>query len=114
MFTIGKGLGGGYQPVSAVLFNQKVIDVIGTESGFIHAQTFQGSPIATHTGFVVLSIILKDNLVANSAKRGKYIMKHLKANLQDHPYVGDIRGMGLFIGIEFVADKASKAPFDAK
>lgn len=113
--TIGKGLGGGYQPIAAVLISKRVVDVFMNGGGqFIHGQTYQAMPIQAAAALRVQTIIRDDNLLDNVKIQGAYMEECLKSLLADHPNVGDIRGRGLFWGIEFVKDKATKEPFDPK
>lgn len=113
--TIGKGLGAGYQPVAAVLIGQKVVDCLMEGTGqFIHGQTYQGMPVQAAAALEVQKIVREDNLMDNVKIQGAYLEKRLKALLSNHPNVGDIRGRGLFWGIEFVKDKQTKEPFDRK
>ncbi|KAH7115467.1 pyridoxal phosphate-dependent transferase [Dactylonectria estremocensis] len=110
--AIGKGLGAGFVPVSGVLANQRVVDALQRGTGvFSHAQTFQGHPISCAAALEVQRIIQADNLLANVREMGQELSGLLKRLLSDHPNVGDIRGKGLFWGIEFVQDKLSKKSF---
>ncbi|KAJ0337181.1 hypothetical protein KNSL1_013002 [Colletotrichum chrysophilum] len=110
--TIGKGLAGGYQPIAGVLVNKRVVEVLekGT-SAFVHGHTYQGHPVACAAALEVQQIIQSDGLVANVQNMGQLLSGLLKESLMDHPYVGDIRGKGLFWGIEFVRDKQTKVPW---
>lgn len=111
--TVGKGLGAGYQPIAAVLVSHKVVTSLLKGSGqFVHGQTYQGMPVQAAAALEVQKIVREDNLMKNVRSRGAYLEKRLKALLGDHPNVGDIRGRGLFWGIEFVKDKKTKEPFD--
>jgi hypothetical protein len=111
IMTMGKGLSGGYVPLSAVLATRKVIDPIAKGSGaFKHAQTFSHSPAICAAGLAAVRHIKKHGLVERSAKMGAVLQRKL-AVLLDLPSVGDVRGLGLLAGIEFVADKKTKAPF---
>lgn len=113
--TIGKGLGAGYQPVAALLISQKIVDTLMDGSGqFIHGQTYQGMPVQAAAALEVQKIVREGNLMQNVQTQGAYFEKRLKALLGSHPNVGDIRGRGLFWGIEFVKDKTTKEPFDPK
>ncbi|KAK5166679.1 uncharacterized protein LTR77_008223 [Saxophila tyrrhenica] len=113
IMTIGKGLGGGYQPVAATLANHKVVDVLFNGTGaFSHGQTYQGHPIACRAAVEVQRIIRDDNLVANVRKQGALLSKLLKEKVGSHGAVGDIRGKGLFWGIEFVSNKSAKTPYE--
>ena len=113
LMAIAKGLGGGYQPVGAVLIGAKIIDAIGAGSGFFqHGHTYIGHPVACATALAVQQVLARDKLVERCARQGKRLRARLDAAFGDHPCVGDIRGRGLFHGIELVADRASKSPFD--
>lgn len=112
IMTMGKGLGGGYMPVACVLANRKVIDVLYRGTGaFSHGQTYQGHPVACSAAAEVQRIIKDNDLVANVRKQGALLGKLLKEKVGIHWCVGDVRGKGLFWGIEFVANKATKEPF---
>lgn len=110
IMTMGKGLSGGYVPLSAVLATKKVIDPIANGSkAFKHAQTFSHSPAICAAGLAAVRHIKKEKLVERCAKTGAVLQKKLSA-LLDLPNVGDVRGLGLLAGVEFVADKKTKAP----
>ncbi|KAF2143408.1 uncharacterized protein K452DRAFT_347250 [Aplosporella prunicola CBS 121167] len=113
--TIGKGLGGGYAPVAGILINRRVVDTLDKGTGsFSHGQTYQGHPIACAAAAEVQRIIREDKLVDNARELGEHLASLLRKSLGDHPNVGNIRGRGLFWGlqIEFVRNKAAKQPFD--
>lgn len=111
--TIAKGLGGGYQPIGAVLANGRVADAFRSGSGaFMHGHTYLGHPIACAAALAVQRVIREEGLLSQVVSRGDLLMKQLQARFSGHPHVGDVRGRGLFIGIELVADLASKQPFD--
>lgn len=113
MMTLGKGLGGGYQPIAAMLANHKVIDVLAKGSGaFSHGQTYQAHPLACRAALEVQRIIRDDDLVSNVRAQGKLLGQLLRDQLSSHPHVGNIRGQGLFWGVEIVKDKATRKPFD--
>ncbi|PLB33759.1 aminotransferase, class III [Aspergillus candidus] len=110
--TIGKGLGGGYAPVSALLIGEKIVQAIDRGTGaFRHGQTYQGHPISCAAALAVQKIIKRDNLLENVRAMGAYLEERLRDTLGGHPFVGDIRGKGLFWGIEFVKDKSTKEAF---
>lgn len=112
---IGKGLGGGYQPIAAILISEKIVNRLKKGTGsFVHGQTYESMPIQAAAALEVQKIIQKDNLLYNVRKQGAYLEKRLKQELSEHPNVGDIRRKGLFWGIEFVKNKNTKEPFDRK
>ncbi|KAM0747529.1 adenosylmethionine--8-amino-7-oxononanoate transaminase [Meredithblackwellia eburnea MCA 4105] len=112
--TIGKGINGGYQPLSAVLMSQKVVDGLKSGSGsFANGQTYQSLPSAAACGLAVLKIFETDNVLENCTARGKELLDGLTRAIGEHPNVGEIRGRGLFLSLEFVTDKATKGTFPA-
>ena len=112
--VIGKSLGAGYIPISAVLINERVISALKEGSGyFAHGQTYQSHPAACAAALEVQRIVQGDNLLENVRCMGAYLELLLHQRLDAHPHVGHIRGRGLFWGIEFVANKVTKVPFDS-
>ncbi|KAK6007281.1 hypothetical protein QM012_006289 [Aureobasidium pullulans] len=113
--TIGKGLGGGYAPIAGVLISRKVTDTLFQGTGaFTHGQTYQGHPVSCRAALEVLRTLQDEKLVQNAASMGEKLEELLKRHVLPLPHVGDVRGKGLFWGIEFVKDKATKEPFDPK
>ena len=111
--TIAKGLGAGYQPIGATLVNKKVFDVIYNGSGYFqHGHTYMGHATACAASLAVMNTIEHDNLLKNVLYLGEKLQSQLENEFSTHPYIGDIRGRGLFRGIEFVKDKISKDTFD--
>ncbi|MGP9551995.1 MULTISPECIES: aspartate aminotransferase family protein [unclassified Halomonas] len=111
--TIAKGLGGGYQPIGAVMLSDKIYDSFANGSGlFQHGHTYIGHPVAAATANKVVEIIARPETLANVNAMGARLHSGLEAVLGASPYVGDIRGRGLFRGIELVADRDTKTPFD--
>ena len=113
LVTIAKGLGAGYQPVGAVVVTQKVYDAITSGSGFFqHGHTYLGHAAACAGALAVQERLHKDGLLAKVKPLGALFEKKLRAAFGSHSNVGDIRGRGLFWGVELVADRATKQPFD--
>ncbi|MBO6581161.1 MAG: aminotransferase class III-fold pyridoxal phosphate-dependent enzyme, partial [Thalassospira sp.] len=111
--TIAKGLGAGYQPIGAVLVSKKINDAIANGSGFFqHGHTYQGHATACAAALATQRAIKERNLLTNVVKQGENLVAALEAKLGQHPFVGDIRGRGLFRGVELVADRETKDPFD--
>ncbi|UTA80707.1 aspartate aminotransferase family protein [Halomonas sp. XH26] len=111
--TIAKGLGGGYQPIGAVMLSDKIYDSFANGSGlFQHGHTYIGHPVAAATANKVVEIIARPETLANVNAMGARLQSGLEDILGASPYVGDIRGRGLFRGIELVADRDTKTPFD--
>jgi adenosylmethionine-8-amino-7-oxononanoate aminotransferase len=115
LMAIAKGLGGGYQPVGAVLLNKRIFEAFSLGSGFFqHGHTYMGHPMAAAAGLAVQDVIRRDGLLANVAAMGNYLQRRLEQRFANHHHVGDIRGRGLFRGVELVADCGSKQPFAAQ
>lgn len=113
ILTCAKGLGGGYQPIGAVLASQQIYDTIAEGSGaFQHGFTYIGHATACAAALAVQRTIVADDLLANVNRQGAALKEALVERFGNHHHVGDIRGRGLFIGLELVADRASKEPFD--
>ncbi|MCA8879820.1 MAG: aspartate aminotransferase family protein [Rhodobacteraceae bacterium] len=110
---IAKGLGAGYQPIGAMLCTADIYDAIDRGSGFFqHGHTYNGHPVATAAGLAVLTAILERGLLERVQVQGQTLERRLISRFGEHAHVGDIRGRGLFRGVELVADRASKMPFD--
>lgn len=115
LMTVAKGLGGGYQPIGAVLLAQKVFDAFAGGSGvFQHGHTYLNHPVACAAALAVQDVIKRGDLLTNVRTQGEHLARRLRERFSNHPYVGDIRGRGLFQALEFVTDRGTKAPFDPK
>ena len=113
LMTIAKGLGGGYQPIGAVLASSKIVEAFRTGSGlFQHGHTYIGHPVACAAALAVQKVIARDKLLESVKVRGAYLDMRLRETFANNPHVGDIRGRGLFRGVELVEDRATKATFD--
>ena len=111
--AVAKGLGGGYAPIGGILAAGRVIAALRDGSGgFMHGQTYQAHPVACAAALEVQRIVAEDGLVADAARQGKHLERLLVERFGNHRAVGDIRGRGLFQALEFVADRASRIPFD--
>lgn len=114
ILCIAKGLGAGYQPIGAMLCSGKIYDSIANGTGFFqHGHTYIGHPTACAAGLAVVSEIIEKNLPQRVQIMGAKLNSALNASFGQHPNVGDIRGRGLFQGIELVADRETKTPFDS-
>jgi adenosylmethionine-8-amino-7-oxononanoate aminotransferase len=111
MIVVGKGIASGYAPLGAVLVSARVVETFERGSGiFQHGFTYQAHPVCTAAGNAVLDYLESRKLFERVASISKTLFADLEC-LRSHPNVGDIRGMGLLIGIEFVRDKSSREPF---
>ncbi|MEZ5647297.1 MAG: aspartate aminotransferase family protein [Burkholderiaceae bacterium] len=113
LLTIAKGLGGGYQPIGAVLVQERLVDAMRNGSGlFQHGHTYLGHAVACAAALAVQEVIHRDGLLDRVKAAGDHLQRELQQRFGDHSHVGDIRGRGLFLGLEFVADRDSKRWFD--
>ena len=113
MLTIAKGLGAGYQPIGALLVSGAIYDAIAQGSGFFqHGHTYMGHPMAAAAANAVLTEIEDRDLLAAVRRQGELLDRSLRERLGQHPHVGDIRGRGLFRGVELVEDRGTRRPFD--
>lgn len=111
--TIAKGLGGGYQPIGGLLLSDKIYNAFRDGSGlFQHGHTYLGHPIAAAAADKVVEIMTRPGLMDHVQAMGQRLHDGLVSSLGQHPNIGDIRGRGLFRGIELVADRDSKEPLD--
>jgi adenosylmethionine-8-amino-7-oxononanoate aminotransferase len=113
LMSVAKGLAGGYIPLGAAVFQQHIGQTILEKQGqYLTGHTFSGHTLACAAGVAVQTIVEREKLVEKVAISGEWLKKTLQAELSLHPHVGDIRGRGFFVGVEFVADKETKRPFD--
>lgn len=113
LLCLAKGLGAGYQPIGAVLVGERVFRPFRDGRGaFEHGHTYMGHPTACAAALAVQRAIRDRDLLANVRRRGETLARMLKEAMGQHPHVGDIRGRGLFRGIELVADRETREPFD--
>jgi len=111
--AIAKGLGAGYQPIGAMLCTATIHDAIAAGSGFFqHGHTYMGHPVAAAAALTVLTKLTDGGLAARSMEMGARLDAALRDAFGQHPHVGDIRGRGLFRGLELVEDRETKRPFD--
>jgi adenosylmethionine-8-amino-7-oxononanoate aminotransferase len=111
LMTLGKGIGGGYAPLSALVATDRVARVVAEGSGgLVHAQTFSHHPVLCAGGLAALRYLSEHRLVARAAETGRVLHRELEA-LRALPHVGDVRGRGLLAAVEFVADPVTRAPF---
>jgi adenosylmethionine-8-amino-7-oxononanoate aminotransferase len=114
LMTIAKGLGGGYEPIGAVLLSRQIYDTFAEGSGFFqHGHTYMAHPLACAAGLAVQETIRRDNLLANVREMGTRLRRRLGERFGNHAHVGDIRGRGLFQAIELVEDRLTRVPFES-
>jgi L-2,4-diaminobutyrate transaminase len=116
--TLAKGITSAYFPLSASVVSEKMWEVLREASPkygpVMHGFTYSGHPVGGAVALANIDIIEREGLVDNSAKMGVYLRDRLRARVGDNPYIGEIRGQGLMVGVEFVADKAARRFFDPR
>ncbi|RPJ11076.1 MAG: aspartate aminotransferase family protein [Deltaproteobacteria bacterium] len=114
MIVVGKGLSSGYTPIYTVIVKEEIYTTIKDGSGaFVHGHTYSQNPLSSAIASAVIDYLLRHNLISRSASMGGHLNRALQS-LRKYDFVGDVRGKGLFAGIEFVKDKKTKEPFDPK
>lgn len=114
LICAAKGMSAGYSPLGAVIAKEEVFNAFLNGSGvFVHGHTYGGNPLSAAVSLAVVKTIVKDKLVENSRNVGEYLLNRLKEKLLPFWFVGDVRGIGLMQGVEFVRDKKTKEPFAA-
>jgi adenosylmethionine-8-amino-7-oxononanoate aminotransferase len=114
LLTIAKGLGAGYQPIGATLVSDRIYQAITGGSGFFqHGHTYIGHATACAAALEVQRVIDDEHLLDNVKARGEQLRSLLREHYAQHPHIGDVRGRGLFVGVELVRERATKTPFDA-
>jgi adenosylmethionine-8-amino-7-oxononanoate aminotransferase len=112
VMTLGKGVTGGYFPLSVVAVREPDVETISQAHGdFVHGGTFSHHAVGGAVALASLRYLEKHDLVAAAATRGAYLGRRLSDALGEFACVGDVRGLGMFWGVEFVADRKTKAPF---
>jgi adenosylmethionine-8-amino-7-oxononanoate aminotransferase len=111
--TLAKGLAGGYQPIGAVLCSDKVYDAFAAGTGaFVNGHTYSAHPIACAAALAVQDVIRDENLLDRVRAAGVHLRERLLERFGAHRHVGDVRGRGLLMAIELVADRETKLAFD--
>ncbi|MDA1135400.1 MAG: aspartate aminotransferase family protein [Proteobacteria bacterium] len=115
IITIAKGLGAGYQPIGAMMCQDYIYDAISNGSGFFqHGHTYLGHPIACAASLAVLTKLIDEDMCKQVKEKGNILQRTLQRVIGQNQFVGDIRGRGLFRGIEIVKNKSTKEPFPKK
>ncbi|SIP89604.1 aminotransferase family protein [Marinobacterium stanieri] len=114
LIALAKGMGAGYYPVAAMMARQELVDQVLETGGFMHGHTYAGNPLACATALAVVRATKEQELVANAARQGAYLREGLDKLAEKHACIGQVRGVGLLQGVEFVADRDSKTPYPAE
>lgn len=108
--AISKGFGAGYVPLGAMVAQSAIVDAVQAAGGFMHGHTYAGNPLACAAGLAVLEEILAQGMMDNAARVGAVLKARLSALMQRYGFIGDVRGEGLLLAFEFVADRETRAP----
>lgn len=111
IIAAAKGASSGYWPLGLAISSGEVADTVRQGGGFIHGFTFSHAPIGAAVGHAVLRRLIDDDLVSRAANSGKQLLESLRSSLTDIPIVGDVRGVGLLLGVELVSDRTTKTSF---
>jgi adenosylmethionine-8-amino-7-oxononanoate aminotransferase len=111
VMAAAKGVAGGYFPLGLAVASGAVYETIAAGGGFVHGFTYSHSPVGAAAAAEVLRILESERLVEASAEKGERLLALVRTRLGGHPNVGDVRGRGLLVGLELVADRATRAPF---
>ncbi|TAK25465.1 MAG: aspartate aminotransferase family protein [Chloroflexota bacterium] len=113
LFCVGKGVSGGYAPLSAVVLSERVADAFWGDPGaqFQAGHTFAGNPVACAAGLAAIDVLLSCGVLENGAAVGQYAKERMRSMAERHPSIGDVRGEGMFLGFEFVTDRSTRARF---
>ena len=110
LIALSKGFGAGYMPLGAMIARSDMVEAVLDSGGFIHGHTYAGNPLACVAGLAVLDEIEKHDLTQNAARMGDALTTRLNGLMQKYPLIGDVRGKGLLLAFEMMADRATKAP----
>lgn len=110
IIVLGKGLGAGYVPLSAVISRSNIVEAVLADGGFMHGYTYAGNPLACRAGLAVLKEIISQDLIGNAARMGEVLKSRLTALMERFPFIGDVRGKGLLLAFELVRDKSTMEP----
>ena len=108
--ALAKGLGAGYAPLGAMVARSEIVDAVIAKGGFMHGYTYAGNPLACSAGLAVITEILDRGLMENAARMGDMLKARLTSLMERFPFIGDVRGKGLLLAFEIVADRETMAP----
>lgn len=114
LISISKGFGGGYVPLGAMIARDDIVDTVLGAGGFAHGHTYAGNPLACAAGLAVIDEIERHDLIGNAARMGAVLKARLSALMNRYPFVGDVRGKGLLLAFELVADRVTMEPLEKR
>jgi adenosylmethionine-8-amino-7-oxononanoate aminotransferase len=113
IIAFNKGISGGYYPLGGIVVSEEIVDVLATkfDGRFRHGHAYAGNPLGAAVGAKVLEIITREGLTARAREQGEFLKRQLEGLCDRHATIGEVRGLGLAVGAEFVKDTATKQPF---
>ncbi|MGB5353395.1 MAG: aspartate aminotransferase family protein, partial [Woeseia sp.] len=114
IMALAKGLAAGYAPLGAMIADRKIVDAVMAHGGFAHGYTYAGNPLSCSAGLAVLDELFEQKLIGNAAQRGAILKGRLSALMQRYPFIGHVRGKGLLLAFELVANRDTMEPLPAK
>jgi adenosylmethionine-8-amino-7-oxononanoate aminotransferase len=114
IIAMAKGFAAGYAPLGAMAANRRIVDAVVDHGGFAHGYTYAGNPLACAAGLAVLEEVLQQSLIENAERRGARLKALLTGLMDRYPFIGDVRGKGLLLAFELVADRDSMDPLPAE
>ena len=114
LIALSKGFGAGYMPLGAMLAHERIVETVLDAGGFAHGFTYAGNPLASAAGLAVVGEIERMGLLENATLMGDMLKRELNRLMQNYPFIGDVRGKGLLLAFELVADRDSMAPLPAE
>lgn len=110
--VLSKGFAAGYAPLGAMIAHERIVEAVLDDGGFNHGYTYAGNPLACSAALAVLDVIETENLIENAAAMGRLLAEKLEDLKFKYPFIGDVRGKGLLLAFEMVADRATMQPLD--
>ncbi|MGB5346609.1 MAG: aspartate aminotransferase family protein, partial [Woeseia sp.] len=114
IIALAKGLAAGYAPLGAMVADRRIVDAVMSHGGFAHGYTYAGNPLSCAAGLAVLDELFEQKLIDNAAVNGAKLKSRLTGLMQRYPFIGDVRGKGLLLAFELVADRKTLEPLPAK
>jgi adenosylmethionine-8-amino-7-oxononanoate aminotransferase len=114
LIALSKGFGAGYMPLGAMLADERIVETVLDAGGFAHGFTYAGNPLASAAGLAVINEIESQGLLDNAAVMGDLLKRELNGLMRRYPFIGDVRGKGLLLAFELVADRDSMEPLAAE
>jgi adenosylmethionine-8-amino-7-oxononanoate aminotransferase len=110
ILAVSKGFGAGYVPLGAMVAQGHIVEAVLAKGGFLHGFTYAGNPLACATGLAVIEEIERQGMMQNATSTGDLLKRELQGLMDRFPFIGDVRGMGMLLAFELVADRETRNP----